>query len=230
VATRLRQRGLIATDAVAAPGWLGLAAAFAVLALLGMGLPAAPLDWQPSLAAQQPWRWWTPVLVHLSALHLAANVAGAAMVAWVGWAAAVPGRVALAWGVAWPLTHLGLWLRPELERYAGLSGVLHAGVACLGAYLVMQAWPRLWAQATRHRVARVDDAATRRSAWIGAAILAVLAAKVLMEKPWGPAARAVEGWDIAVAPIGHATGSVAGLLTMLVIEWVFRWRRRRAAS
>jgi hypothetical protein len=148
------------------------------------------------------------VVVHLSGLHLAANLAGAVAVAVVGWAAVAPARVAWAWLAAWPLTHMGLWSRPDLLHYAGLSGVLHAGVACLGVHLVARA-------------------GAPRDRWIGAAVLLVLLAKVVLETPWGPAARAVAGWDIAVAPIGHATGVAAGLGCAALAEGFAKLRRGR---
>jgi hypothetical protein len=49
-----------------------------------------------------------------------------------------------------------------------------------------------------------------RARWIGAALLAGTAAKVLLEAPWGPVLRHPAGWDIAVAPLAHATGALAG--------------------
>jgi rhomboid family GlyGly-CTERM serine protease len=201
-------QGLGAVDAQA---WVALSALLAVLGLMGYALAPSAWEWQPVAAATQWWRWWSPVAVHLSALHLAANLAGAVAVGALGWAAAVPARVALAWFVAWPLTHMGLWLRADLLHYGGLSGVLHAGVACAGLHLVMRSG--------RHR-----------ERWIGAAVLAVLVSKVLLETPWGPPARAVDGWDIAVAPLGHATGVVAGLMCAAVVELMARARRRRAAA
>ena len=150
------------------------------------------LDWQPALVLTQPWRWWTPVAVHYSSLHWVANLVGLVLVALLGSAAGLPGRAALAWFTAWPLTHLGLALRPELLHYGGLSGVLHAGVAVTAAWLVWrrQGLPR----------------------WVGAALVLGLAVKVLSEAPWGPVLQHPTGWDIAVAPWAHATGALAGLL------------------
>jgi membrane associated rhomboid family serine protease len=58
------------------------------------------LDWQPGLAGRQPWRWWTPVAVHYSALHWGANAAGLVLVALLGWAARLPIGAALAWCLA----------------------------------------------------------------------------------------------------------------------------------
>jgi rhomboid family GlyGly-CTERM serine protease len=117
--------------------WPALAAGLALLALLAWHLPRTGLDWQPSLAWQEPWRAWSAAAVHLSPQHLLANLAGCAVLAWVGRRAALPPRAALAWLLAWPLTQLGLLvLAPTLVHYGGLSGVLHAGAAVLGLSLL----------------------------------------------------------------------------------------------
>jgi hypothetical protein len=105
-------------------------------------------------------------------------------------------RAALAWALAWPLTQWTLLLQPTLASYGGLSGWLHAGVA-------VAAWQLLR-----------GDRGQRR--WIGAALLAGLLAKVVLEAPWLGALRAVPGWDIAIAPLAHAGGAAAGMLCALV--------------
>jgi len=179
-----------------------------LLALLGSRLDPLQLDWQPALALGQPWRAWSAVAVHYSALHLAANLAGALLVGALGHVARVPARSVVAWLVAWPLTQAALLLQPALLHYGGLSGVLHAGVAVVALHLRFVAAPRL-----------------RR---IGAAILAVLVIKVLSETPWTGVLRYPAGWDIAVAPLGHASGAVAGALCSLIAE--LRQRRRSRAT
>ena len=179
---------------LSAPGraWLALALALALASVLAWWAPAAPIDWQPARIATEPWRAWSAAFVHWSALHLGANLGAAAAVAAFGWAAQVPLRATLAWCAAWPLTHLGLLLRPELAHYGGLSGMLHGGVAVVV----------LWLLATGHGWRRT----------IGALVGAGLLAKLLLEQPWGPVLRQPADWDIAVAPLAHATGAVAGLL------------------
>lgn len=170
--------------------WLAVCGALAAGAALGWVVPAAVLDWQPAHAFDQPWRWWSAAFVHWSPLHLAANLAGLALLAALGRAAAAPARVAAGWLLAWPLTHVALLAEPALAHYGGLSGVLHAGVAAIATWL-------LWAARGRRR-------------WLGGAIAAGLAAKVALEAPWaGPLAHPA-GWDIAVAPLGHAAGALAG--------------------
>lgn len=180
--------------------WLALSAVLAGLALTlwlsAAGTAAATWDWQPGLALTQPWRWWTAAGVHLSALHLGANLLGTALVAALGAAAGCDARATLAWAAAWPLTQLGLLVQPTLAHYAGLSGVLHAGVAVAAVQLI------------------AGERGRRR--WIGVALLAGLAAKLLLEAPWQAALRLSPGWDFAVAPLAHASGSAAGLLCAVV--------------
>ncbi len=183
--------------------WPALAGLMALAALAAHGQPPLRLDWQPTLLATEPWRAFTAAAVHYSPLHLGANLAGALLVGLLGLAARVAWPGVLAWLVAWPLTHVGLLLRPELAHYGGLSGVLHAGVAVAAVHLVAHGMPR--------------------QCWIGAAVLAGLALKVVGEAPWGPVLRWPPGWDIAVAPLAHATGSIAGLVCAAA-AWA--WGRR----
>lgn len=178
---------------LAAPGraWLVVTAALLVGALLGLWWPAAWLDWQPERAGSEPWRTVTAAWVHWSERHLFTNLLAAAVVGAYGWAASVPRAQALAWLAAWPLTHLALLTKPDLAHYGGLSGVLHAGVAVATLWLVV--------------VARGG----RRV--VGVLMGAGLLAKILSERPWAGVLQQAEGWDIALAPIGHATGTIAGL-------------------
>jgi rhomboid family GlyGly-CTERM serine protease len=177
-------------------GWL-LVGLLAKLALLGLLFPAHALDWQPALATSQPWRWWTPVAVHHSAWHLIGNMAALAALAWLGNAAGLSRAMVWAWVAAWPLTHLGLCFRPELAHYGGMSGVLHAGVAVVGVHLLR----------------------ARGAAW-GGAVLAALALKVVLEQPWGPALQMNPSLGLSVAPWGHTSGAVAGMLCA-ALAWFF---------
>jgi rhomboid family GlyGly-CTERM serine protease len=177
--------------------WWTLCGIAAGGALLGWSLPAALIDWQPGLAGSEPWRWWSAAFVHWSPLHLGANLAGVAVLAAFGWAAELPARAAAAWALAWPLTQGTLLLQPALAHYGGLSGVLHAGVAVGATVLVLQrrGRPRL----------------------IGAAVGAGLLVKIGLERPWASPLAHPAGWDIAVAPLAHAGGALAGLVCALLI-------------
>jgi len=192
--------------------WAGLAGLLVLASLIVFvaGFDRGAIDWQPSLAAVEPWRAWSAALVHLSDLHLGANGLGAVLVGALGAVARVPGRIVAAWFLAWPLTQAGLLAEPALRHYGGLSGVLHAGVACVAVHLVA-------AGAERRRA-------------IGVAILAILVVKVISESPGGPPLRRPPGWDIAVAPIAHASGLVAGFTLAVLAEALHRVRHGGATA
>lgn len=201
-----------------AGAWLAVAALLAAGALQALLWPANALDWQPTLAAREPWRAWTGAWVHWSGQHLWANLAGTLVVAALGWAARLPTRAALAWAAAWPLTQLGLLLRLELAHFGGLSGVLHAGVAVAAVWLV---WPERGGPSRLTRLPRMPHMPRMTShGWVGCGLLAGLVIKLLMEAPWGPALRHSAEWDIATAPLAHTTGAIAGGVCALVaLAW-----------
>jgi hypothetical protein len=134
------------------PAWLALTVLLGLGALVVGGMvlsgdgPGASwsnaLEWRPAIGAGQPWRWWTAAWVHWSGQHLAVNLIGTGVIGFLGWRARMPREAALAWFIAWPLTHALMGL-PEartvaqtLQHYGGLSGVLHAGVIVLGLSLL----------------------------------------------------------------------------------------------
>lgn len=185
--------------------WAAVAALLCLAALAGWPIEREKLDWQPGLAFSEPWRAITAVAVHYNGIHLAGALAGTLLTGALGVAANVPARIVWAWLVAWPLTHFGLLIKPELLHYGGVSGVVHAGVAAVIVFLLIQ--PQ------------------RTQRLIGAAMLVGILIKVLGETPWGPALRHPEGWGIAVAPIAHATGALAGACCALVALLLFKPER-----
>jgi rhomboid family GlyGly-CTERM serine protease len=187
-----------------AGAWLAVAALLGVIAFGGAALPPASIDWQPALAWREPWRAFSAVGVHYSAQHLLVNAVGLAVAAVFGVVAGVPARIACAWLAAWPLTQLGLLLRPDLTHYGGLSGVLHGGVAAVCVSLVALG--------------------TRAQRLVGGVVLAGLCVKIVSESPWGPTLRHGTGLDIAVAPLGHATGALAGAACAAFALWLGRSR------
>jgi hypothetical protein len=78
-----------------------------------------------------------------------------------------------------------------------LSGVLHAGLAVAVVHMVVRGEPR--------------------QRWVGGCVLAGLGVKLALEAPWGEPLRRSAEWDIALAPIGHATGAIAGLVCVLLM-------------
>lgn len=187
--------------------WVALSAALAIVAGLGWRLPPEGLDWQPALALSQPWRAWSAVFVHYSGLHLAANLAGSALVGALGQAVPVPRRCVVAWLAAWPLTQFGLLTQPALLHYGGLSGVLHAGVAVVCVHLC--------------------SAGQRTQRHIGMALAAGLVLKLIADAPWEGVWSHPAGWDIAVAPMAHVSGTLAGAACAMVGEALARRRAGR---
>jgi rhomboid family GlyGly-CTERM serine protease len=184
-------------------GWAALTVLLSSLSLLVWTQPSAGLDWQPQLAATEPWRAWTAVFVHWSRHHLLANLAACAVVGLFGWSAKLPLRCTWAWVLAWPLTQWALLLQPGLQHFGGLSGILHGGVAVVLVELL--------ARGGRERR-------------IAAAVSAGLLIKLWMEQPLGSALRVVDGWDIAVVPFSHLTGAVAGAICALGLRLLMRRR------
>lgn len=188
--------------------WCVVAALLALGSALAWGGHATPwIDWQPALWPSQPWRAFSAAFVHYSGLHLLGNAAGLALATALGVAARAPLRVALAWFVAWPLTQIGLLCQPDLLHYGGVSGVVHAGVAVACTYLML----------TGHH-------------WLGGAVYTGLLVKVWTEAPWGTPLRHLPDWDIAIAPLVHATGTAAGTVCAAVAEGLACYRRRGGAG
>jgi rhomboid family GlyGly-CTERM serine protease len=185
--------------------WLVMLCLLVVPAVLsGPGDPLARevLGWRPDRALSEPWRWWSAAWMHLSTTHLLANLSGAVLVAALGWLLQPDRRMAWAWALAWPLTHVSLLLQPGLTRYGGLSGVLHAGVAVCAVWL----WSRGERRGERH---------------LGQVLAAGLLVKLLLERAWEAPLNRVAGLDIVVAPLAHAAGAFWGaLLALLVLRLV----------
>lgn len=146
--------------------------------------------------------------MHLSALHLLLNLLAVALVAAYGWAARVNAVVAWAWIASWPLTHLALLAQPQLLHYGGLSGVLHGGVAATSVWLAAR-----------------GNGAERAVGWL---MLLGQGVKLLLERSWEGALQAPVELDVAVAPLAHASGSIAGaLLSLLALRLARRVRPAR---
>lgn len=192
-------------DGRGAWAWPALALGLLLLSLLLTGAPRGALEWQARLSWHEPWRWWTAPLVHLSTTHLAANAAGALVLGLFGRAAGCGPRETLAWAAAWPLTQLLLVLDPRLEQAAGLSGVLHAGVAVAALHLVL--------------------GARGAARWLGVAVWAGLLLKLLGETAWQSPVVPSAGTDFPIAVAMHASGAGAGLLCG-VVAWATGRRAR----
>jgi len=205
-----------AGDAAPSASWWILCAGLGGGSLLAWWLPASVLDWQPGRAAAEPWRLVSAAWVHWSEWHLAANLAGTGVVALLGWVARLPARAAVALALAWPLTHAGLWSQPALAHYGGASGVLHAAVAVAACWLMAGAAGVGGAAGKAGMEGVAGVAGAPRAQLIGAGIAAGLLLKVLLEAPWAGPIGSARAWDIAVAPVAHASGALAGLTTALI--------------
>lgn len=151
-----------------------------------------PLALEAGRVLAEPWRLWTAHLIHWDALHAAANLAACAVP--LGW---MDRRTRRRIGVdlLGLLPLLSLLLLPALHAapYRGASGL-----ACL-----------LWA------AAGITAPYPRE----GLALLALLAAKLVLEKAAGPL---VPGAEWRALPSAHLWGAGLGL------AWGLHWKARSA--
>lgn len=176
-----------------------------LLAPVPLSLP--PTEWpplahalacQPALGWAQPLHsWWTSAWLHGSDAHRATNLGALLLLAIMGGLPALSRGAALAWFLAWPLTQMGLLLQPDpIASYAGLSGVLHAGLVVVSLHALAANHPRF-------------------PRWMAALLLLGVVAKLIMENPFAHRLVQPAGSDITVVPWVHLSGTVAGLLCAL---------------
>lgn len=186
--------------------WCGL--------ILLVALVSALLQWQGTgdwiwdrrlIQAGEPWRFFTGHWVHLGYWHLLMNLAGLLLLAlllhgvmrvreWLLLLLALPLLISTAF-----------WLQlPELQRYAGMSGVLH-GIAVAGALRM------------------VNDA--RERSW-GLLLLGLVAVKVLAEQSADQSlASGLIGGRVLTEAHLYGAVSGAGLGGLLVL-----FQHRRSAT
>lgn len=195
---------------------LGAAGGELAAAWSGESATRAALGWERARALTEPWRAWTAAWVHLGSAHLAGNLLACIAVGAYGqfgaWAVRAGPRTrgrgqegsaleppgddgvtpawTLAWFAAWPLTHLLLGAEPRVTGYAGLSGVLHAGVAVATLGLLVQG--------------------RGRSRGLGVAVLTGLVVKLVLEQAWRAPVQVLPDGDMPVAVAAHAAGAWAG--------------------
>lgn len=175
---------------------------------LALGLPALlgllPGHWPPDTWAlhpsaglqQNPLSLWTCAWLHANTRHLMANLGGLALLMSLGWILKLPPRTALAWLLAWPITHLALLLDPRLDTYYGLSGVLHAGLSIIATSLITQAHP---------------DRSAKGTVLYGWALLLGMLAKCWLENPDWQALLPRPGLGMNAAPMSHWAGTLVGI-------------------
>lgn len=186
------------------PGWLAVCVAVVGLQCLPASIAAALVYDRAAIAAGQAWRVATGHFVHLGWAHAWLNVACLAACAWLA------GRDAGGLRTIFTLacgTGALLWFgAPQVERYAGLSGVVYGALAyVLGAV-----------------------AGRRMPAWLAAGALAMLEVRVGWQCLYGVPAEETAWLGGPVAPAGHAAGLIAGVAWAGVTACHARRRRVRS--
>lgn len=186
--------------------WVGFATSMALAT--GWMWIAAPSDaqrfrwdWQPALAAAEPWRVFTAAWVHWSVQHAALNAAAMTVLAAFGWVARLPRAATVAWLIAWPMTHLAMLAATVPTHYGGLSGIAHAGACVAGVWLVATPGP-----------------ASRRM--LGGVWLALLVLKLAFEVRVGPTLLGRGADAVVSVPAAHVCGALAGFAAaILLLAW-----------
>lgn len=90
----------------------------------------------------QLWRLWSGHLLHLDAAHATLDIAAMALLAMIAWRMRWLGGLLRITPLMMPLLSAGLLLSaPDLQWYAGLSGLLHGWAAWL---LLRSRGPLMW--------------------------------------------------------------------------------------
>ena len=152
------------------------------------------LQWDADQWTRRIWSLWSSALLHRSAWHLCANLLVLGTLALLGWAWRLPVSATLAWLLAWPLGTLALLAWPGIHLYAGLSGLLHAGLAV--------AWARV-----------AVFGADRPLSFL---LLTGLVLKLLDEHGWSQPVAFSARWGFDIVNAAHLSGALAGASSGLV--------------
>lgn len=187
-----------------ARGWAALVLGAAILALatLGGSLTDELRFERAAIAGGELWRLVSGHIVHLGMSHAVLNAAGLLLIAWLVGKEYTLRQWLFVSAVTLAAIDAGLWwLKPELEWYVGLSGVLHGWLA---AGIVVQ---------IRRR--RSD-----------ALLLAVLlSGKLVFEAMFGALPGSAETAGGPVVTEAHLYGTAGGLLGGLLLSRFVRRRR-----
>lgn len=190
--------------------WLILCGVHAVGSMLLWWLgdwAVARLVWRAETWWAQPWTLWSSAWVHLNTPQLILNQFALGALTACAWVLRPPLSATVAWLAAWPLAQASLPLWPHIGYAAGLSGVLHAGVAVLAVVLLA-------------RCIVVPKA--RR--W-GALLLTALLVKLWMEQAWSHPVAWDSGSEVSVVQALHLTSALWGLLLGALAAWHARDQR-----
>jgi rhomboid family GlyGly-CTERM serine protease len=188
--------------APASPAWALMCALLAAACIAFWLLPLdtqTALRWRADLWLAQPWTLWTASLVHLSSTHLMLNLLALLCLAIIGWHTGCGRDEVMALLLAWPLSTGALLIWPQVQFYAGFSGLNHALALMITAHAAV-AW------------------IARQVFSVIACLLALLLlAKMLWERPWSEPLRADAGFSFSVVQAAHLTGMLAALLAVALV-------------
>ncbi|MBS7808654.1 rhombosortase [Variovorax sp. PCZ-1] len=183
--------------------WSGLCATLAALCIAVWLLPTdvqIAMRWQADTWVSQPWTLWTASLTHLSDVHLLVNLLALLGLGVLGQLIGMQRVDALALLLAWPLLHMSLLLWPQIQFYAGFSGLNHA----LAGVIVARS--------------AINLIVNRRCHMLAFPLTAVLFAKMIWEMPWEQPLRMDASWGFSVVQAAHLTGVVAGMFAVAAIQ------------
>lgn len=175
-------------------------------AALVMQVAGGPSAWrlERGLLLAEPWRLLTGHLVHLGWSHLAMNLAGAAFVWLLVGRAFTAGQWVLIMVGCIAAIDLGLMLvSPELQWYAGFSGVLH-GLVAAGAIAILAPAPVM-----------------------AGVLLGGLALKLVLEQLGAGLATTTQLLGAAVIVDAHLYGALAGVAGATLLR---TWRNRSTSA
>lgn len=177
--------------------WLGVAALLAIPAWLAPPLhPDSRWLLHPDQGLHQPlFTLVSCAWLHAHVTHLLANLLGLVLITALAWVMRTPAPFAMAWLLAWPLTHLALLLDPRLHSYYGMSGVLHAGATLVAVPLAFSP--------------PIQRTTSERA--IGALLLFGIPLKCVLENPRMQAVIERPDLHMQVAPLSHLSGFLVGL-------------------
>lgn len=211
----MRERG----DGRAKFDWMALPVLLGIGCAALYSMAAANDRWHDALdyrrtaiASGELWRLVTAHLMHLNAAHVVLDVAGLLLVAWIFAREFDWRRQALALLIGAAFVDFGLWFfHPEVERYVGLSGAVHALFAAGATRWLLMESAALDGGAADAADSTDDDASHLRSrrAW-GAALLIGLVVKLVLESRGD--AFWLHATNLDVVTAAHRWGSVGGAL------------------
>jgi rhomboid family GlyGly-CTERM serine protease len=182
--------------------WGGMCTVLAVACVAVWLLPVElqiGLRWQANSWQQQPWQIWTGSLAHLSDPHLFVNLLALLCLAIIGAHLGCGRDEVLAALIAWPLSNLGLLIWPQVQFYAGFSGLNHALAFVICAQSAMKFIVK------------------REFSMIAFLLFWLLLVKIIFEAPWSEPLQADVSWGFTVVQAGHLTGMLAALTAAALV-------------